>query len=388
MHPTPTPAAPQVVSPRPGYPFRPLLVVLAILLAVSFPAFLIRDGWGPFPFDDTLTMRLARQKPDLIFIGNSTLDSRIDNGHMSRLLGGARIANLAVLGSESALWYLQFKNAVIASGSRPQHVFFFFTDRLLTDAFANDSGKYMRRLARLSQGQEPLLKKVAGNRQGWKSRLKNVLFDELFPIQRENNKEIRWYMRRLSYLPVYPENMTLLGREIYAKLGGPKVPESEKSARDRRREIFLDEHKSFMTRDKRILPPSKIAQDPDTLETIDPQQETFDHQLPRSFLPEMLRLAKKTGLSLIFIRIQPRPNPDGSLHDEIPLTDYLTKLAAYLRREGFRYYDFSGDKEIPYSAYSDNDHIKLSFRRRYTEIFLDRMQKQGWLNVPNRGAQP
>ncbi|MBF0588980.1 MAG: hypothetical protein HQL53_07630 [Magnetococcales bacterium] len=385
-HITPT-TAPASHATKQGYPILALLTVFMVLLIASLPAIMIRDSWGPIPFDPTELERLNKQKPDYVLIGNSTLDSRIDNDHMSALLGGARIANLAVLGSESALWYLQFKNLVIQADTAPKRVIFTFTNRLMTDAFINSSGKYKRQLDRLSMREEQLLRSLAKNRTGTLKKLDNFLFDNLFPIQRENNKAIRWYMRRLSYLLTYPENISILAREIWTKLGHQKIPDSVLNNRDRRRALFLDDVITLMSRNKRTLRSDLIVQHkvrPSTLS--EEQNRQFEYQRPRSFLPEILRLAQTNQIKVAFIRFQSRPNPDGQLDQDPALNHYISELSTYLRQQDVPFYDFTGDPEITFTAYSDNDHIQRSSRRRYTEIFVDRLTGHGLFDETMKGA--
>ena len=85
------------------------------------------------PFDSDAVAALREAANDYILIGDSMAGTRIDPGHLSRLIGGHGAAALFHPGSGPAYWYLTFKNLVINAGLRPRVVVFFFRDENLTD---------------------------------------------------------------------------------------------------------------------------------------------------------------------------------------------------------------------------------------------------------------
>src|SRR5262245_36328887 len=110
------------------------LFLVSVVTVFGTPA-LVRDteSAGRQPFDTRPLDELRAQPPDYVFFGDSMLYTRIAPARLSALLGGRRVRLFATGGSGSALWYLQLRNYVVASGSHPERVFIFFRDRDLTE---------------------------------------------------------------------------------------------------------------------------------------------------------------------------------------------------------------------------------------------------------------
>jgi hypothetical protein len=96
----------------------------------------------------------------------------------------------------------------------------------------------------------------------------------------------------------------------------------------------------------------------------------FDRNLPTSVLPEILRLSKRSGIRVAFIRVQRRPAADGPPPQSPALQEYVRKLRGYLESGGAVFHDDWGDPDQPLSVYEDGDHVKRDFRRVYTELFF------------------
>ncbi|MDH3329436.1 MAG: hypothetical protein OEM01_09405, partial [Desulfobulbaceae bacterium] len=101
--------------------------------------------------------------------------------------------------------------------------------------------------------------------------------------------------------------------------------------------------------------------------------DTFDFygRVKDSFLPHILEMARERNISLVFIRVQERPTEQGARPDPPELKKYMADLRNYLADSGAALYDFTGDPELPLSAYNDGDHIKD--QKKYTELFYRRV---------------
>jgi hypothetical protein len=102
--------------------------------------------------------------------------------------------------------------------------------------------------------------------------------------------------------------------------------------------------------------------------------DDFDARLPHSLLPSMINLAKEAGISLVFVRVQRRPTPNGPPPQNQQLLRYVAKLRAYLIGNGAGFYDFTGDPELTLDRYLDGDHIRPDWKVASTELFLRRLQ--------------
>ncbi|MCP5113513.1 MAG: hypothetical protein GY953_21980, partial [bacterium] len=75
--------------------------------------------------------RLRAYGPEVVFVGNSMLFTRIDKKEYRRLSRNRnRFVTNAATGS--ACWYLYLKNIIAPSGAKPETVFVFFRDEMLT----------------------------------------------------------------------------------------------------------------------------------------------------------------------------------------------------------------------------------------------------------------
>ena len=153
---------------------RRILALLAVLLGVVLVPFGLRavnvavrpPGAAPSfipsvesprtraPFDMEAVDALREAANDVILIGDSMAGTRINPGHLSRLMGGHGAAALFHPGSGPAYWYLTFKNFVVNAGLHPRTVVFFFRDENLTDTLFR---VYPTSLDRVARQQEPVL---------------------------------------------------------------------------------------------------------------------------------------------------------------------------------------------------------------------------------------
>ena len=96
----------------------------------------------------------------------------------------------------------------------------------------------------------------------------------------------------------------------------------------------------------------------------------FDRRLPKSVLPEIIRLSRLSGIRVAFVRVQRRPGPDGPPVESPALQRYMIRLAAWLTENGAYFHDDWGDPEQPLRIYEDGDHISRTYRDFYTELFF------------------
>src|SRR6185295_14643237 len=114
---------------------------LFMALVIILPALLNRVLPGKGHFNSKPIEQLKSKQPDLVLIGDSMLDSRVDADLLGQKLGGP-VALIWNGGAASAWWYLVLKNYVLAADVHPKVVCFFFRDRLLTDAAFRTTGTY------------------------------------------------------------------------------------------------------------------------------------------------------------------------------------------------------------------------------------------------------
>ncbi len=91
-----------------------------------------------------------------MFIGDSTLGSRIDPQYLTRALHQP-VWWVMQPGTGPAYWYLGFKNAVLGAGLRPKAVFVFFRDYNLTDVLFRLDDQFRWSVDTLAGPMEPEL---------------------------------------------------------------------------------------------------------------------------------------------------------------------------------------------------------------------------------------
>ena len=286
------------------------------------------------PFDSDAVASLREAANDYILIGDSMAGTRIDPGHLSRLIGGHGAAALFHPGSGPAYWYLTFKNLVINAGLRPRVVVFFFRDENLTDTLFR---VYPSALDRVAKNQEPVLDEIlAARARGTFYRLHGAV------------RRVYQYDQTRAWL----EPIIITAPVAW-------------SAGRRARKKLLDSinNEVFTLEALRPMVAADMAAPSD--EALD-----FDRNLPTSVLPEILRLSKVSGVRVAFVRVQRRPAADGPAPQSPALQGYVQKLRGYLESNGAIFHDDWGDPDQPLSVYEDGDHVKRDFRRTYTEIFF------------------
>jgi hypothetical protein len=259
--------------------------------------------------------------------------TRINPGHLSRLMGGRGAAALFHPGSGPAYWYLTFKNLVVNAGLHPRTVVFFFRDENLTDTLFR---VYPTALDRVARQQEPVLDEILSARANG-------------PYYR-----VHGTLRRL-----YQHDRTRAWLEpvlVSAPVAWSAGRRARKKLLDRiNNEVFsLDALRPMAAAD--MAAASGAALD-------------FARNLPTSVLPEMIRLSKRSGIRVAFVRVQRRPTAAGPPAQSPALRAYVHDLRAWLEANGALFHDDWGDPDQPLSIYEDGDHIRRELQRPFTELF-------------------
>ena len=288
------------------------------------------------PFDQEAVDALREAANDYVLIGDSMAGTRIDPGHLSRLLGGRGAAALFHPGSGSAYWYLAFKNLVVTAGLHPKAVIVFFRDENLTDPLFR---VYPGSLDRVARSHEAALDHIlAARSEGAFYRV----HDAVRAIY-QHDQTRAWLEARLAVAPV----ALAAGR--------------------RARKTLLDDIDTRVFAVDALRPMTEADMGAGAGAALD-----FARALPTSVLPEFIRLSTSSGIRLAFVRVQRRPGPGGPPPQSLALQQYVRDLRRYLESNGAVLHDDWGDPELPLSVYEDGDHVRRDFRRPYTELFVRR----------------
>lgn len=291
------------------------------------------------PFRQETIEELRRGQPAWVFIGDSMLGTRIDPRRLQQLStnGHEFVAFLYQAATGPGWWYLAFKNDLVASGTRPRCVFFFFRDTNLTDTLWRLAGHYGHALDTVATGAEPELDRlVAARMRGeWTSRAYSLLNGVY-----EADVAAGW--------------MEPLVHGWFLRWRYPDAAERAAFEAETERAFGLEQLRSDVGSDL------DVAANPD-----------FARDLPTSVLPSILDLADQHGLRVCFVRVQRRPEGGHPPPQSPALAKYVADLAAYVESRGALFHDDTNDPELTEDLYGDGDHVRD--RRRYTEIFRQRL---------------
>jgi hypothetical protein len=316
---------------------------------------------------------LVKQNPGWVLIGNSMLNSRIYCQFLQHT-SGWKNAKLGIGGTQSAIWWLLFKNVLVASRVRPHWVSFFFRESDLTWPDFRITGKNAILINRLKKRHEPEWDQVMAGRDPMVSTSAAVA-ERFFGVDGHDD----WARRRVQDASF----------ELTA-LEGVK--------RGRRRlelnELFaLDQLRGDLGDDGSGADPSVTAADTGGGKAPDPgmyaQAPTvFDPSPSASFLPHMIALAARHDIRLHFHRVKRRPDEAGR-RPELPVfRRYLDDLQEFLRAHDCAYSDESADPELNLSWYQDGDHIDKERRDAFAEKFWSLVADQIGPPPPGGGGRP
>jgi len=324
---------------RGGWPGVGLLVALALLPALLFPDLERRE-----PYIGPMVHRQLREiQPRFVFIGNSMLWSRIDDQLLSHLLGDVPVYSIVNFGGLSGIHYLALKYLLVPSGVHPDKVFIFFRGTTLLDPSFRTTGPYFEKLIqRISPAPDPVFERLAhGRRVNGESGTQGLL-RHVFRLQ-NNQHHMRDLVGRLALrLTRHDEPAETLRKRINERFSLENVGDGM---------------------DREAL---KISRGPSI-------PEDFSRAAENSFLPPMFELARQHGFTLVFVRVQERPEPDRPMRDSAGMKTFMARLEAYLHEHGAEFYDFTGDPDLTLRMYGQGDHI--ADPKQYTPLFYKRMRK-------------
>ncbi len=295
--------------------------------------------------------RLANRKPEVVILGSSVTACAIDP-ELLQERSGREVLDLTIAGGMSASWYLLTKNVIAKGAPKPKLVILGFRDVYLTVPDFRVEGRYKAMLDRYVDGPEPVL-----DRRAYLAKLGTAE-----------------YLLRRHWAPFQRRDVIRDRAEALAKTGLPSIllGRSEDQLRESVERVFAEENK--------MHPEVNSAEEKALASDLD-RHFDFDEVLPKSFLPEIIKVAKENGIQLALVRMRPRRNAEPlerqlkypSFFREL-LPEYERKLDNYLEQQGVMLFDFTDDERIPLEWYARDDHLDFDFGRRgFTEILSEEM---------------
>jgi hypothetical protein len=319
-----------------------LTALLALGAVLMIPPPEIHRG-GEIPRE---IRRIEQRRPAVLLIGNSYLAAAIRTYRLEKILN-QRCLSIIRGGSASASWYLILKNVVLQASRKPRVAVIYFRENDLTLPAFRTIGRTRRDVIDpFSLDREPLLEKLA-----YRPQKGPLLFgaEKIWPLlaARETvreNIESEW--RRLVSFP-------FLGK-------------SGKSPAKVLLRVFQNDlmNQELLTQ-RQMLEEETSGQGRGMLD--------FQSRLPGSFLPEIISLARRAGVRLVFARTRCRYHAMG-IPETAPLKNYIRELRRYLESAGAQLLDFSGEQRITIDLYRGGDHFHGS-AAGFEKIFARRLRQ-------------
>lgn len=321
-----------------------LLAALLAFASLTLPAWF--RGEYPHPagpaFDKFATRQYLREaeriRPEVLLLGDSILTKGVDLPAFQAQIG-ATTYKIDIPGSSSALWYLLVKSTIVDLEPAPRLLVVLFRDSILTAPTFRTTGPYFDLIDRFAAPDDSLVIECA-------------YLPQLTPMQ----------VTLQEYFPPYT-----YGESLRAKLDSslrhllPQALGCDGECAD-----------DAMTNVLGDMRPEVFAQSILQAEAVlySPTELDFNARVDESFLPEIVRLAQKRGIQLVFVRAPTNifPNPA----DEPPaLHTYLADLQAWLATRDIPLIDLSRVDGIGPEQFVDPHHMSLEGKAIFTPIFAD-----------------
>ncbi len=317
-----------------------LLGFVAITLLV--PALVGQWSLAKRKFDTSPREELAKEKPEIVLLGDSMLETRIDEGVLRRI-AGIKFEKMPYPGSGSASWWLVLKNYIAPQSDPPRTIVIFFRNMQLTLASYHTKGRFRPRLeALMSDHGEPYLEGILRSSGREETGGLLSLGQRLYPLQKHQPE---WQEK------IYARALIL------------------STVADERAVVRKQADRLFSTRGLRA-DAGAYAEGDDNMTGLAPAGHDLPTRLPGSFLPALLDLARQKNIQLVFFRVKRKPRDDGTPYsDSRSLQAYMAALRHHLQAAGATFIDETTDPEIGRDFYGGDDHLREDRMADYTRLF-------------------
>lgn len=320
-----------------------ILIVTSILLPPSYGLTFPRKP-GPVTDKQVRTNHLQyleQNQPQIVIIGDSTLALGLDPEALSQQTGKS-VYSIAIPGSASALWYLILKNNIAESGYKPEYVLILFRDSILTAPGYRVHGSYFKLVDEYARRNEPLF-------------IQYSFVNLMNPLEIAAEK----------YFPLFVVRTQIRnGIDAGIRYLLPPIFGCDENCVDYSLgDIFAGAD----------LEPKALVDAVGAAESYlyTPDQLDFASQVDRSYLPEMIRIAKESGIQIVFVRVKVEA-ADSSVDPK--LAAYLEALRAYLKEQDVHLLDYGEDPRLTHELFRDVIHLNEKGRDVFTQMVADGMK--------------
>jgi hypothetical protein len=290
----------------------------------------------------TYTTLLEEERSDIILLGDSTLMDGVDPELLTELTR-KKVSSFHIPGSSSALWYIILKNNIIVAEHHPQAVAIIFRDTMLTAPGYRVHGAYFSILDEFATPQEPVL-------------LEKSYLNLMNPLEIWSEK----------YFPLYSAR-DLIRKKIdssirYTASGWVNC------------DIRCTDDSMYNVFTSADLETGQLRNAVATAESYlyTPSQLDFDKQVEKSYLPEIIRLAREQDIQLILVRLK---NQTTGNKETFAIKKYMADLSDYLRARNVIFLDYGQDSRLSSEYFGDTLHLNRVGKAVFTHILADNLNE-------------
>ncbi len=328
---------------------RYLLLLLAVLGALTL--LIPRAFDAPYPgqagptFDNAVRNRytniLEEYQIKVALMGDSVLEQSVDGQALSEALKTPSYP-IAIPGSTAPFWYLILKNIILEADPRPEVVVLLYRDTILTLPDFHVKGGYVNELDQFATAHEEVL-------------LERAYLNFMNPLE-------KW---ALTWFPLYSSRQQITDFvDYYAR---NMLPALFLPCRGN----CLDRAHAAIFHIDNVVPEfqeAALVEDEEFLFTA--RAMDFTGQVEKSFLPEIIRLARENGIHLILVHERTFLFPAAAAEPKA-LQEYKREMAEYLETEGVTLLDFSYDPRLPREYFVDVLHMNEAGKAAFTELLAE-----------------
>ena len=325
-------------------------IFILILTVTLLSALVVSRGRVKFPgqagpgFDAAVDMthrdEIAREKPEIVLLGDSMVEENLIPAAFSEALG-RKVYTVSYPGSASAMWYLSVKNNILASPHKPKALILLFRDSTLTTPYYRVNGNFIPALDLLAGTNETVL-------------LQRSYLTRINPLEK--------FAR--TYLPIFTfgaQAQSMVDIVARYRLSHSLLHCGKRCVDTAFLNIF-----SFRT----LAPPA--ADDPvareETILYTDGALD-FYSRVDDSYLPEIIRMCRENGIQLILVR--GKTISFVGIPEPIGLSGYMQELEIYLTENSVRYADLEPDSRLGTAEFIDRFHVIPEARGTYTQMLAE-----------------
>lgn len=288
---------------------------------------------------------IDRDQAQIVLVGDSVLWKSVDPELLPVALG-IQSHVIAIPASTTAMWYLILNNVILeAAQNKPGYLVIFFRDTILTQPNYRVGGGYVAEIDEFATSHEDFL-------------IERAYLNFMNPL--EKLAEARF--------PVYGSRGNILATlDYYSRVGLPSLilPCKWNCLEQTLTRVYDVDN---VRDDFRV---GILASDETTLYSR--RAMDFDHQIGRSFLPEIIRLCRENGIQLIVVQARTFNFPSADAQPKALLA-YKQDLYEYLAQNNVLVLDFSYDSRLPEEFFNDPLHMNETGKAAFTQILADALK--------------